>query len=358
MHRAAHTLAARSTDAFEAAREKVRRFLNAPSDDEHRLGARHHRGDQPRSQGWGGRNVGEGDEVVVTNLEHHSNIVPWQMLCAEKGATLRVAPVDDRGDILLDEYEKLLNPKTRIVAFTQVSNALGTVTPVARDGRDRASPRRARARRRRPGRLAHAGRRAGARTPISTCSPATRCSARPASARSTASPSELEAMPPWQGGGNMIQDVTFEKSVVPGPAGEVRGRHRHHRRRGRAWRGDRLPRADRHGQYRGLRARAARIRDLGSPHRARGCASSARREKAGVASFVLDECRSRTSARRSTRRASPCAPAIIAPSRSCAASASRPPCVPRCALYNTTDDVDALVAALQRIPAERGKRGY
>ena len=130
VHRAAHTLAARSTDAFEAAREKVRRFLNAP------VGRRRSSScaARPRrSTSWprpgAGATCGEGDEIVVTHLEHHSNIVPWQMLCAEKGAKLRVAPVDDRGDVLLDEYEKLLDPRTRIVAFTQVSNALGTITP-------------------------------------------------------------------------------------------------------------------------------------------------------------------------------------------------------------------------------------
>ena len=75
---------------------------------------------------------GAGDEIVVSWLEHHANIVPWQQLCAEKGARLRVAPVDDRGQIILEEYEKLLDPRTRIVAITQVSNALGTVTPVPR----------------------------------------------------------------------------------------------------------------------------------------------------------------------------------------------------------------------------------
>ena len=82
------------------------------------------------AQSWGRRNVEAGDEIVVTWLEHHANIVPWQQLCAETGAKLRVAPVDDSGDVMLDEYEKLLGPRTRIVALTQVSNALGTVTPV------------------------------------------------------------------------------------------------------------------------------------------------------------------------------------------------------------------------------------
>ena len=104
-----------------------------------------------------------GDEIVITWLEHHANIVPWQQLCAEKGARLRVAPVDDRGQVILEEYEKLLGPKTRLVSFTQVSNALGTITP-AREMIEMAHRHGARrAPRRRAGRLAHARRRAGAR---------------------------------------------------------------------------------------------------------------------------------------------------------------------------------------------------
>ena len=144
IHRAAHALAARATDAYEAAREKARRFLNAPSRQGHHLRARRDRGHQSRrAEPGAARNVQAGDEIVVSWLEHHANIVPWQQLCAEKGARLRVAPVDDDGQIILDEYEKLLGPKTRIVAFTQVSNALGTVTPVAEMTAHGASPRRA-----------------------------------------------------------------------------------------------------------------------------------------------------------------------------------------------------------------------
>ena len=119
-----------AVSARSSARDKVRRLLNAPSDETIIWARGTTEAINLVACSWGRRNVGEGDEVVVTNLEHHSNIVPWQMLCNEVGAKLRVAPVDDRGDVLLDEYEKLLNPRTRIVAFTQVSNALGTVTPV------------------------------------------------------------------------------------------------------------------------------------------------------------------------------------------------------------------------------------
>ena len=129
VHRGAHTLAARATDAYEAARDKVRRFVNASSTKEIVFVRGATEGINLVAQAWGRRNVRAGDEIVVTWLEHHANIVPWQQLCLETGAKLRVAPVDDRGDILLDEYEKLLGPRTRIVALTMVSNALGTVTP-------------------------------------------------------------------------------------------------------------------------------------------------------------------------------------------------------------------------------------
>jgi cysteine desulfurase/selenocysteine lyase len=82
------------------------------------------------AQSWGRHNIQRDDEIVITWLEHHANIVPWQMLCAEKGARLRVAPVDDSGQVLLDEYEKLLGPKTKLVSIAHVSNALGTIVPV------------------------------------------------------------------------------------------------------------------------------------------------------------------------------------------------------------------------------------
>jgi cysteine desulfurase/selenocysteine lyase len=130
IHRAAHTLAGRSTDAYEAAREKVRRFLNASSVNEIVFVRGATEAINLAAQAWGRRNVGAGDEILITWLEHHSNIVPWQQLAAETGAVLRVAPIDDRGQIILEEYERLLGPRTRIVALSHVSNALGTITPV------------------------------------------------------------------------------------------------------------------------------------------------------------------------------------------------------------------------------------
>jgi cysteine desulfurase/selenocysteine lyase len=130
IHRAAHELAARATDAYEDAREKVARFLNASSVKEIVFVRGATEAINLVAKSWGQHHIGKDDEIVISWIEHHANIVPWQMLAAETGARLRVAPVDDDGQILLDEFEKLLGPKTRLVSVTQVSNALGTITPV------------------------------------------------------------------------------------------------------------------------------------------------------------------------------------------------------------------------------------
>ena len=130
VHRAVHTLSETATAAYEGARAKVQRFVNAREERE----IVYTRGTTDAinlvMHGYGRAFLGEGDEVVVSQLEHHSNIVPWQMLCAEKGCKLRVIPCDDRGVLLLDEYARLLNARTRLVAVTHVSNALGTVNPM------------------------------------------------------------------------------------------------------------------------------------------------------------------------------------------------------------------------------------
>ncbi|VFR49589.1 Cysteine desulfurase [plant metagenome] len=212
IHRAAHALAARATDAYEGARERVRRFLNAPDVNEVIFVRGTTEAINLVAKSWGARHVGEGDEIVVSHLEHHANIVPWQQLASLKGAKLRVIPVDDSGQILLEEYRKLLNDRTRIVAVTQVSNALGTVTPV-KEITD----------------LAH---RAGAKVLIDG---AQSVSHMPIDVQDIGADffvfsghkvfgptgigavwgkrAVLEDMPPWQGGGNMIADVTFEKTV-------------------------------------------------------------------------------------------------------------------------------------------------
>jgi cysteine desulfurase/selenocysteine lyase len=216
IHRAAHALAARSTDAYEAAREKVRRFLKAPSVKDIIFVRGATEAINLVAQSWGRRNVQAGDEIVVSWLEHHANIVPWQQLCAEKGARLRVAPVDDRGQIILEEYEKLLNPKTRIVSVTQVSNALGTVTPV-RDITAMAH--------RHGARVLIDGAQSVSHMPVDVQS--IDCDFFVFSGHKVFGPTGigvvygkdevLADMPPWQGGGNMIADVTFEKTIYQGP---------------------------------------------------------------------------------------------------------------------------------------------
>ncbi|MDN5936252.1 MAG: SufS family cysteine desulfurase, partial [Nitrosospira sp.] len=215
IHRAAHELAARATDAYEESREKVRRFLNAPSADEIIFVRGTTEAINLVAQSWGRQNVNEGDEVVITWLEHHANIVPWQTLCNEKGAKLRVAPVDDDGQILLDEYQKLLGSRTKLVSFSQVSNALGTVTPA-----------------RQMIEMAH---RVGARVLVDGAQSVSHmrvdvqqldCDWFAFSGHKVFGPTGIGALfgksdllntsPPWQGGGNMIQNVTFEKTTYHG----------------------------------------------------------------------------------------------------------------------------------------------
>jgi cysteine desulfurase/selenocysteine lyase len=170
------------------------------------------------AQSWGRRHIGPGDEIVITWLEHHANIVPWQQLCSEKGARLKVVPVDDHGQVLLDEYEKLLGSRTKLVAFSQVSNALGTVTPAKE--------------------MVEIAHRYGARVLVDGAQSVSHmqadvqyldCDWFVFSGHKVFGPTGigavygkldlLNATPPWQGGGNMIQDVTFERTVYqPAPA--------------------------------------------------------------------------------------------------------------------------------------------
>jgi cysteine desulfurase / selenocysteine lyase len=218
IHRAAHTLAARATDAYESARESTRRFLNASSTEEIIFVRGATEGINLVAQTYGRRHVGAGDEIVITWLEHHANIVPWQMLCHEKGARLKIAPVDDRGQIILEEYEKLLGPKTKLVSLTQVSNALGTITPAAEmvamahrhgarvlvDGAQSVSHRHTDVQELDADFFVFSGHKVFAPTGIGAV---------------YGKREVLEHLPPWQGGGNMIQDVTFERTrYQPPPA--------------------------------------------------------------------------------------------------------------------------------------------
>ena len=130
VHRGVHVLSERATVAYEGARETIRQFLNARSVAEIIFTRNATESINLVARAWGDANVGAGDEVVITAMEHHSNIVPWQQLCARTGAILRAVPIDDRGELVLEEFTRLLTPRTKLVAFTHVSNALGTVNPI------------------------------------------------------------------------------------------------------------------------------------------------------------------------------------------------------------------------------------
>jgi cysteine desulfurase/selenocysteine lyase len=132
VNRAVHTLSEIATSEFEEARRKLQRFINAREDREVIFTSGTTDAINLVMHGFGRKFIGAGDEIILTTLEHHSNIVPWQMLAEEKGAKIRVVPIDDAGELLIDEYEKLFNERTRFVGVTQVSNALGTVNPVKR----------------------------------------------------------------------------------------------------------------------------------------------------------------------------------------------------------------------------------
>jgi cysteine desulfurase / selenocysteine lyase len=130
IHRGVHYLSMKATTAYEGAREKVKRFINAREAKECIFVRGATEGINLVMQGYGRKFIGAGDEIIISAMEHHANIVPWQMLCEEKGARLRVIPMNDAGELLLDEYDALLNEKTKLVAIAHVSNALGTVNPI------------------------------------------------------------------------------------------------------------------------------------------------------------------------------------------------------------------------------------
>ena len=130
IHRGVHYLSQRATTAYEGAREKVKRFINAREARECIFVRGATEGINLVMHGYGRKFIGEGDEVIISAMEHHSNIVPWQMLCEEKGARLRVIPMNDAGELLLDEYDALLNERTKLVAVAHISNSLGTINPI------------------------------------------------------------------------------------------------------------------------------------------------------------------------------------------------------------------------------------
>ena len=345
IHRAAHELAARATDAYEAAREKVRRFINAGTVKEIIFVRGTTEAINLVAQSWGRQNIQKDDEIVITWLEHHANIVPWQMLCAEKGARLRVAPVDNSGQVILDEYQKLLGPRTRLVSFAQVSNALGTVTPAQE--------------------MIEMAHRYGAKVLLDGAQAVSHmrtdvqlfdCDFYVFSGHKMFGPTGigvvygkldiLENTQPWHGGGNMIQDVTFEKTTYQPPPGRFEA--------GTGNIADAV----------GLGAAIDYIERIGMPNISRyehdlllyatealqripglrliGTA----REKAGVLSLVLDGFRTEDVGAAlnrqgiAVRAGHHCAQPILR--RFGVESTVRP----SLALYNTCEDVDALVAAI------------
>ncbi len=215
VHRGVHTLSVRSTDLFEAAREKVKSFINAQSEKEIIFVRGTTDAINLIAQTYGKANIHAGDEIIITAMEHHSNIVPWQMLCEEKGAILKVAPMNLAGELLMPEFEALLNAKTKLVTVVHMSNALGTINPVEKIIE-----------------LAHAqnipvlldGAQAIPHMPVDV--QALDCDFYVFSGHKLYAPTGvgvlygkqalLEAMPPYQGGGDMIRTVTFEKSTYAG----------------------------------------------------------------------------------------------------------------------------------------------
>jgi cysteine desulfurase/selenocysteine lyase len=212
IHRGVHTLSVRATEAHDAARKTVQRFINAGSTREIVFVRGATEAINLAAQSYGRAHIGAGDEVLITAMEHHSNIVPWQILCEEKGAHLRVAPIDDRGQLRMDEFAKLIGPRTRIVAVTHVSNALGTVNPLREMielAHERGVP------------VLVDGAQAVPHFAVDV--QALDCDFYAFSGHKVYGPTGIgvlygkaalfNAMPPYQGGGDMIRSVTFEKTT-------------------------------------------------------------------------------------------------------------------------------------------------
>ena len=212
VHRGVHSLSQRATEDYEGARTKVRQLLNASDDREIIFVRGTTEGINLVAQSYGSQNIGEGDEIVISSMEHHSNIVPWQILCQERGATLRVIPINDDGELLLDEYEKLLGPRTKLVSIVHLSNSLGTINPIEQIVA-----------------IAHShgvpvlvdGAQSAPHMPVDVAKLG--CDFYAFSGHKLYGPTGigvlygraelLETMPPYQGGGDMIKSVTFEKTL-------------------------------------------------------------------------------------------------------------------------------------------------
>lgn len=353
IHRAAHELAARATDAYEGARRTIADFLGAGSPEEIIFVRGTTEGINLIANTWGRKNIREGDEIVISHLEHHANIVPWQMLAERTGAVIKVIPVDDDGVLLIDEYTKLLSDRTKLVSVTHVSNALGTVTPIKQ--------------------IIDIGHRAGATVLIDGAQSVPHIQVNvteldadflvfsghkifgPTGIGAVYGKREiLEDMPPWEGGGNMIVDVTLERATFHEPPGRFE-----------AGTGNIADAA-------GLAAALDYVQRIGLPNIAayeHGLVEYAmaglRRvpgltligtapEKASVVSFVLDgyePLEVGTALNQegiAVRAGHHCAQPIL---RRFGLEATVRPSF---AFYNTCEEVDALVAAVHRLAARRG----
>ena len=350
VHRGVHLLSEIATEAHDAAREKVRAFFNARSAHEIVFTRNSTEGINLVAHAYGRWRVGRGDEIVISAMEHHSNIVPWQLLCEERGASLRVAPIDDAGELMLDAFEALLGPRTRLVAVTHMSNALGTINPIATIVG-----------------MAHAkgipvlvdGSQAAYHMPVDVR--ALDCDFYVATGHKLYGPtgigvlygreSLLEEMPPFLGGGDMIRSVTFEKSTwndlpfkfeagTPDIAGAVG--------LGAALdyiTGIGLDAVSRHERELLAYATAA-VREIPGL-RIIGTA----REKASILSFVLEGVHPHDIGTIVDREG-----VAIRTGHHCAQPVMDRFCVPATAraslaMYNTVEDIDALVAALRRVHA-------
>jgi cysteine desulfurase/selenocysteine lyase len=355
IHRAAHELAARATDAYEGARKTVARFIGAGSEKDIIFVRGATEAINLVAKSWGKANVHRGDEIIISHLEHHANIVPWQQLIAETGAKLRVIPVDDSGQLIMSEYSRLLSEKTKIVAVGHVSNALGTVTPVQQ--------------------VVEMGHRAGACVLIDGAQsvPHLRVNMQTLGADFFVfsghkifgptgigvvygRPEVLEKMPPWEGGGNMIADVTFEKTVYQKPpsrfeagTGNIADA---------VGLGAALDYVSRLGletvagyEHSLLEYATPRMLEVPGLHMV-GTATN----KASVLSFVLDGYRTEevgTALNQegiAVRSGHHCAQPILR--RFGLETTVRP----SLAFYNTHDEIDLLVAVLHRLAANRGAR--
>ncbi len=216
IHRGAHTLAARATDAYEGAREKVQKYINASDVSEIVFVRGTTEGINLVANSYGQQFIQPGDEIILSELEHHANIVPWQMMAKERGALLKVIPINDQGEVLLDHYARLLGPRTKIVALTQASNGLGTIVPIKTmiDMAHRVGVH-----------VLIDGAQSIAHLPVDV--QALDCDFFVFSGHKIFAPTGIgalyikkslqEILPPWQGGGSMIKDVTFESTTYSPP---------------------------------------------------------------------------------------------------------------------------------------------